>query len=289
MKRTCTLFVNSSSGGYSVTKVVSIVNSLRRGGIEAHLVAPDSALGMEQEARAACRATESPLLLVAGGDGTVNTVLNGIKGNRATLGYIPLGTANVLAYELGIDSVETAINRIIRGDARECSTGLITRPGSSQTFLLMAGIGFDGQVVQGVTPDLKRSLGKGAYVISALRNLRKWDCSQLLVGSDTETIACHSVIFCNAARYGGNMILARDASLFNPGLSAICIQRYDRFAWFAVAIKLLLSGGEPAGCRFVTGDRFDVHGVKPVQLDGDPSDSSPCTVQSESGFLKIIC
>lgn len=286
LKRYCTLFVNRSSGGYSEATVASIVDSLRRGGIEAQLVAPDSVHGTELAVQAACRATEAPLLLVAGGDGTVNTVLNGIEGTRATLGYIPLGTANVLAYELGIVSVETAINRIIRGDARECCTALVSWQDASRRFLLMAGVGFDGQVVHGVTSPLKRSLGKGAYVVAALESLIKWDHSEVRVVSGTETIDCHSVIFCNAARYGGNMVLAPDASLFTPGLSALCIQACTRFTWFTAAVRLVL--GSTSGCRVVTGDRFEVQGVKPVQIDGDSADSSPCTVQAESGFFKII-
>lgn len=286
LKRECSLFVNRFSGGYSEAKVSAIVASLRQGGVNARLVSPGTAEEMEQAVQDACDGADSPLLVAVGGDGTVNTVLNGIVGKRATLGYIPLGTANVLAHELGIDSVETAINRITKGDTRACSTGLVSRQDSSRRFLLMAGVGFDGQVVHGVTSPLKRSLGKGAYVVAALESLIKWDHSEVRVVSGTETIDCHSVIFCNAARYGGNMVLAPDASLFTPGLSALCILACNRFTWFTAAVRLVL--GSTSGCRVVTGDRFDVQGVKPVQIDGDSAAHSPLAVHSESGILKII-
>ena len=290
LKRGCSLFVNRSSGGYSEAKVSAIVDSLRRGGVDARLVSPNTAHEMEKAVQAACSGNDSPLLIVVGGDGTVNTVVNGIVGNGATIGYIPLGTANVLAHELGIDSVETAVKLIIRGDSRECSIGLVRTPHSTRRFLLMAGVGFDGQVVHGVTSRLKRSLGKGAYVVSALRGFFRWDCRQLRVVAGDEALSCHSVIFCNASRYGGNIVLAREASLFNHGLIAICIQPCRRFSWIIAVLRLILGKGRAVpGCSLLSGDNFVVQGVKAVQLDGDSAGFSPLTVCTEPGILRIIC
>jgi diacylglycerol kinase (ATP) len=127
---------------------------LRAGGL------PVAVLNTERPDHATELAAEAGdrLVVAAGGDGTVNEVLNGLS-QEATLGILPLGTANVLARELGLPlEPEAACERILTGTAFRTDVGVATDgEGTERRFACMAGIGFDAEVVGEVGPRLKRS------------------------------------------------------------------------------------------------------------------------------------
>jgi diacylglycerol kinase family enzyme len=106
------------------------------------------------------------LVVVAGGDGTVNETINGLARSGLPLALIPLGTANVLAAEIGLGPDPAAVARCVAlGQPRPIALGAA----AGRRFILMAGAGFDAHVVAGVSVPMKRWLGKGAYVLSTLR------------------------------------------------------------------------------------------------------------------------
>jgi diacylglycerol kinase family enzyme len=194
-----------------------VQQALKPAGLEPELLLTGCAEDAPRFASRICAAGDDPLILVAGGDGTLNGVLNGLAPGKATLGVIPLGTSNVLARELEIHSLDDALARIAAGRSRPVSVGELECGGDRRRFLLMAGIGVDGAVVRGVRLKEKRLVGKGAYLLSALREIGAWDRGELKVSGDGHTVSCHSVIVCNASKYGGNFVLAREADLFSPG------------------------------------------------------------------------
>ena len=180
----------------------------------------------------------NPLIIVGGGDGTINGVLNGISPGAATIAVLPFGTSNVLTRELNIYSVEDALQRIARGVSRSASVGMIEKVSERKYFLLMAGIGFDGFVVQGVRTREKRILGKAAYVLSALRHLFNWEKDRLAIDAGNTTFQCHTIIVCNASKYAGEFKMAPGASLFDPEFEVVCIQKETRYTYLKVAMEL---------------------------------------------------
>jgi diacylglycerol kinase family enzyme len=110
------------------------------------------------------------LVIAAGGDGTVNEVVNGLS-KGATLGILPLGTANVLARELRLPlTAEDACARILTGTRSRMDVGIATDgEGTERHFTCMAGIGFDANVIREVTPRLKRYLKSLAFPLAALK------------------------------------------------------------------------------------------------------------------------
>ena len=110
------------------------------------------------------------LVVAAGGDGTVNEVLNGLS-PEATLGVLPLGTANVLARELGLPlDPSEACWRILEGERSRVDFGVATDDaGAERRFACMAGIGFDAKVIGAVTPRLKRYLRTVAFQLTAFK------------------------------------------------------------------------------------------------------------------------
>lgn len=289
MSRQCAVIINPVSGGYTGEKRRVLAAALERAGFAPEFLVTATSDDPARFAREICTAQENPLIIACGGDGTVNGVLNGLKPGKATLAVAPLGTANVLARELGISTLDDAVTRIVRGTTRPLAVGLLQSGEKEHRFFLMAGIGFDGAVVAGVREQEKKRLGKGAYLLSALRLFRSWDRDMLTVTADGETFACHSAIVCNASRYGGGFLLAPTADIFAPGFQLVCIRGGSRAALFALVLATL--AGRPGknedvvrvACRELT-----VSGRKAVQVDGDFWGYSPVRITAEAEFVRLV-
>ena len=289
MARVCTLIVNPVSGGYSGQRLRQVVAALEAGGVAPELLLTEKADDAEHFSRRICQEREDPFIIAAGGDGTVNGVINGLAAERATLAVLPLGTANVLAAELEITSPADAVARIVRGATRPLTVGLLEADGVRRRFLLMAGIGVDGSIVRGVRVREKRVIGKGAYLLSAARLLRGWERDRLEVTAGGRRIECHSVVVCNSARYGGGFIIAPGAELFTPEFQVTCITADSRSAYLRFALAVI-SGRVMNNrdiVRFSAGDLL-VSGEKPVQADGDYCCHAPVRITAMPGFARLV-
>ncbi len=289
MPRRCTLIINPLSGGFSPARVLEATVSLERNGFLPTILEAREPDVATRCARQICRKEENPLIIVGAGDGTINCVVNGLSPGVATLAVIPFGTSNVLAREVGITTLSRALEKISAGVSRAVSVGLIEKDGTERTFLLMAGVGYDGAVVKGVRTHEKRLLRKGAYLLSALRLLPAWDTGRLEVTAGSTVVDCHTVIVCNAAKYGGESIIAPDASLFAPGLRIVCLVDGTRAAFLRFACRLLMKRGAD-GPGVVTFPAMDVEirGAKPLQMDGDFYCHAPVRIRSVPDFFRLI-
>lgn len=283
------LIVNSFSGSYSLRHLDRVVRSLAGAGITPHV----HEIATLEDAKVCCmqihNTEAAPYIIVAAGDGTINAVLNGIGPGKATLALIPLGTSNVLARELGIRSLDDSIGRIVRGVTKPLAVGVLESGEARCYFSLMAGIGFDGAVVRDVSRLEKRFFKQGAYGLSALRQMWAWDKEQMLVTCGGKNVSCHSVIISNAARYGGDFVLAPGQDVFRPGLTVTCITSDRRRTYLGLALDLLLRRDWP-GCnvRRFTADDLIVSGTKPIQLDGDFAGYGPARLSVIDDFARII-
>ena len=139
-------------------------------------------------------------VIAAGGDGTVNEVLCGLAGTNVRLGVLPLGTMNVFARELGLHlDWENAWAAILRGRIREVDLGLA----NGLPFAQLAGVGFDADVVAGVTSEAKRRFGAGAYAWSALRQIGAPASSLKVEAAGLPPIEGMWVLVGNGRFYGG--------------------------------------------------------------------------------------
>ena len=239
--------------------------------------------------RQLCERYQSPLIIAGGGDGTVNGVINGLLPGKATIAVLPFGTSNVLAKELRITSIDDGVQRIIRGATRPLSVGLLKAGECERYFLLMAGIGFDGFVVEQVRKDEKKTFRQGAYVFSAIRCLKNWERGRLEVVADGKRIECHSVIVCNGSKYGGRFLLAPAADIFSPGFQVVCIRSDARRNCLKFAMRTLLGVGRHNKdvLRFTASELF-ISGDKAVQVDGDFLCYSPVHIKAVAGFARLV-
>src|SRR5262245_2308310 len=116
------------------------------------------------------------VVIVCGGDGTINEAAQSLVGTETALAVLPCGTANVLAREMRLPCDVNELAKLIADrSARTISVGRAVKPdtGWQRYFLLMAGIGLDATIVNGVDLGLKRVIGAGAYLASGLGYLAR--------------------------------------------------------------------------------------------------------------------
>jgi len=289
MKRSCVIIANRGAGSFSEQRLHRLCELLHQGGLAVETLYDADFAELTDLAATVSRPPEAPLVIAAGGDGTINAVLNGLAGNSATCAILPLGTANVLALELGLRRPEQAVARIIAGESRLFTAGLLRAGERASRFFMMTGIGLDGHVVRGVSPGQKRLFGKGAYALAAWRQMRAWETDELTVFTRDASFTCHSLFVCNTARYGGSFLLAPAASIFTPTLELVAVRHNCRRAYLGLAFDLA-RGRAPAGDGIVrlSTDWLRLEGAKPIQADGDDWGDAPVEIMTEKDYARII-
>jgi diacylglycerol kinase (ATP) len=265
---------------------VLVANGVRLDLAETHRAGHAEAL-----AREAVRRGEQ-MVVAAGGDGTIAEVANGLMGSTARLGVIPLGTANVLAHELGLPFAPKSVAAAL-AFGRTCTLwpGQANGPDGARLFVQMLGVGFDANVVHNLPFPLKKVLGKGAYVVQSMRELVRYKFPLIRMRiDDTETEAA-SVIISKGRLYGGRFRLAADAVPGEPGFSVILFDRSGPGAamMYGAALPLNLLGQAP-GVRHIRARRIDFlqNEAVPAQTDGDGAGTAPLWVSDASGPIQVV-
>ena len=231
-------------------------------------------------------------VVAAGGDGTINEAINGLAGSDTPLAIVPLGTANVLAAEIGLGGRPADIAAaILRGAPRPIALGRITTAQRARRFVMMAGIGFDAQVVAQVNPALKRLTGKFAYVLASLREMLRDPGLVFRVEVDGRVYQAASAIVAKGHFYGGRFVACPDARLEEPALHVCLFGRTGRLHILRYAAALAL--GRLRHLPDVTvlrAQRIAVSGPpgEPLQADGDSDGHLPATIDVEDSALRLV-
>jgi diacylglycerol kinase family enzyme len=188
--------------------------------------APTTGPNMAGEMARAHVAGGADLILVAGGDGTINEAAEGMIGTTVPLGVLPVGTANVLATEMKLGgNPEKVARRLSELVPRRISVGHITCDGGavSRHFLLMAGIGLDAHVVHRVNPALKAKTGKFAYWVAGWSLLGK-RLAEFDVEIDGDKRQCSFALLSKVRNYGGDFEIARNVTLLHDEFEVILFE-----------------------------------------------------------------
>ncbi|MFT4177560.1 MAG: diacylglycerol kinase family lipid kinase [Luteolibacter sp.] len=165
--------------------------------------------GEARELAAKFAAAGEKVVIAAGGDGTLNAVVNGLAGSRTALGVLPAGTMNVFARELGIPfgSLQKAFEVIRQGNVREIDLF----EGNGAPFIQMAGVGFDAMVIEETTWESKKILGPLAYLLAAVKVLGESPPKMEILCSNGLREEGVAVLAGNGSLYGGQFRLFRKA------------------------------------------------------------------------------
>ncbi len=233
-----------------------------------------------------------PMVVAAGGDGTIAEVANGLMGSSTALGVIPLGTANVLAHELALPFAPRAVAAALAfGRTQPIWPGLAESDGATRLFVQMLGAGFDAHVVHTLPFALKRLCGRGAYVIQTLRELTRYGYDPISLRLDGQDLQAASVIVSKGRLYGGHYLLAPDARPDQPGFSVVLFERAGplRTLMYGAALPLNRLGRAP-GVRHIRASRIEFNGNRPVpvQTDGDKAGIIPLTITDAPNPIRIV-
>lgn len=231
-------------------------------------------------------------VVAAGGDGTINEVVNGMSGGNLPLAVLPLGTANVLAAEIGLDVKAEAIAETIwRGPAIAARLGDV----NGHRFTLMAGVGLDADVVASVDTRVKAWLGKGAYVLTTLYQLATYRPHYYRVAIDGNTHKAASVVVAKAHYYGGTFVCAPDARLESDMLHVCLFERAGR--WNAIRYAANMMAGRlprAAAYRIIQTRSVSIwaeegaYSGDPVQADGDIVTNLPASISLPPEPLRLV-
>jgi diacylglycerol kinase (ATP) len=232
------------------------------------------------------------LVVAAGGDGTVNEVLNGLS-RQATLGVLPLGTANVLAREFGLplDPAE-ACQRILKGERSRVDFGVATNAeGTERRFACMAGIGFDAKVIGAVTPRLKRYLRRLAFQLTAFKVLFGNRFPTLEVSDGDEVHTARFAIVANGHYYGGDYRVSGPGLLTSGAFETILVERVSDLLRPDVIAGIMAR--RPLNRAMTSFTSTEVHARAPgadvpVQLDGELWGGLPMSFRIEPGALNVV-
>jgi diacylglycerol kinase (ATP) len=173
---------------------------------------PAAAAGLARDSIAA----GVDLILVLGGDGTINEVAEGMIGSPIPLGILPGGTANVLACELGLaGKPERVAERLADLEPRRIAMGRVhCASASPRHFLAMAGVGLDAHIVYRLSPSAKRKWGKLAYWAGGLSQLGR-TLEEFDVEIDGRAYRSSFALLTKVRNYGGDLEIARRVNILD--------------------------------------------------------------------------
>lgn len=239
------------------------------------------------------RAVEQQIavVIVAGGDGTINEVIQSLAGSECALGVLPTGTVNVWAREMGIplDKVK-AREVLLHGQTRCIDLGQV----NGRYFLLMVGIGLDGEVMQAVERKPLKRLGILGYVLAALWFGPGYRGFPLTLQVDDEgpvRTRALQIVVGNTQLYAGAFKFTWLARC-DDGLLDLCVV-HKRGLWGRLVVLLdFVLGREQRRlwARYETFRKVVIETKEPVaiQVDGETAGYTPAIFTTAPGVLKVI-
>ena len=224
------------------------------------------------------------VVLVGGGDGTVRAVAEVLRHTSVPMGVIPLGTGNLLARNLHMDvnDIQGNVQTALFGAQRHIDTATmalensVTGHSSVRTFLVIAGIGMDAEVVGDTNASLKKSLGWLAYSEAGVRHLpgRRKRMSIAVDGTAPQQRKVRSVLFANCGLLPGGIDFIPGALIDDGLLDVVVVSPRSAIGWLIVGAKILLRhNGRVPMIDFYRTESLTIRTAMPeeTQVDGDPS------------------
>jgi YegS/Rv2252/BmrU family lipid kinase len=281
--RRAILFYNPHSGqrrGRAAAEQAAEV--LRQGGVDATIAVTLSAQEAGQQARDAV-AQGFDTIFACGGDGTIGDVAQGLIGSDAALAIIPLGTANVLAHDLGIPrdpvaAAQAALSAVPlrvsvgRADCQNNENNLATR-----YFLSVAGAGQDGYLFHQVVPGEKRTFGITVYFAKAiwvwLTHRMEWFSADVSATDATERQPVTQLLAVRLHDFGSMLRdLAPGASLLHEDFRVVLFKTSSRWSHLLYVLRGILGAKwQVPGVELHNAKRIRLTptGVHPVYLEAD--------------------
>jgi diacylglycerol kinase (ATP) len=289
------LIVNPASGGESALDHLPAINArLRQSGEVDIVLTTGDGDGVEAGRRAVLDGYEQ--VFVAGGDGTLNEVVNGVAQvdgglGRVVLGIVPLGTGNDFATAIGVPAEpEAAVDALLRGTVTPIDVGRV----NDRCFLNISAGGFIAEVSDAVRPGLKTVLGKLAYLVGGAQVLLEHEPIAARVRNGAEPATAVSLLafaVCNSRLIGGGRLIAPHAVVDDGWLDVCLIHAMPTLEFIALLRRV--SNGDHVEDDRVTYFRIqalDLAFDHPVRLntDGQVLEADRCRYDVLPGAARLL-
>ena len=312
------LIGNPIAGGEASKRIKEAVSILKSRGFNVQLMltakAGDAELFAEEIRKKYGKSSlhainAEPRIIVSGGDGTYNEVANGLVNSNIPMAILPFGTSSVLAEELNIPrDLEKSVNAALNGTIQSVYLGRITlintkyrmrnaelqNPNHNNSefvtryFLLMTGIGFDGNAVFRVNKKLKKYFGRGAYILSGFKELINYHPSPITIKGQVE-LTGYTAVIGKASCYGGNLKITPDAKLTEPYFYVFVTHKKGRLNFIRYVIGIIT--GQHLNFKdisyFKTAE-IEIEGDAHIQIDGDYLGTTPAKIDVVADALKLV-
>ncbi|MEQ9354144.1 MAG: lipid kinase [Coleofasciculus chthonoplastes F3-SA18-01] len=230
------------------------------------------------------------LVIIGGGDGTLNAAIEGLVDTQLPLGILPLGTANDLARTLKIPvDLPQACQVIATGQYQRIDLGLV----NEQYFFNVASCGLSVEITQRLTKEDKSRWGILAYLSMALKMI--WQArpfrAEIRINGEAIRIKTIQIAIGNGRHYGGGMTVCYDAKIDDQRLDLYSLEM--RHWWHILLILPALWRGRHAdlpGVRTLQGTEFEIYTRKPrsINTDGEITTSTPATFRVIPQVISVV-
>jgi YegS/Rv2252/BmrU family lipid kinase len=247
-----------------------------------------SALAREAAARGC------DLVVAAGGDGTVSAVADGVAGSPTPLGIIPLGTANVLARELGVPVDLDQACKLLAGPL--ATTAIDAMVVGKRSYLTQVGVGIDSLMIRDTGREEKRRLGRLAYLWTAALHLIGFQPRRFSIAVDgrpAERSRASQVVVANSATLGQHPFRWGPDIRPDDGRVDVCIIRARNFIDYASLAWHVVTGRhrQSRHVRYLRAGhsvRIESDRPLPVQADGEIVGETPVEVRVAAGAVRVV-
>lgn len=221
-------------------------------------------------------------VVIAGGDGTVNQVINSLRGQDVQFGILPCGSGNGLAYGAGIPrNKAAALEIILQGKSQPTDAFTI----NGQFACMLVGLGFDAQVAHDFAEANQRGLM--TYIKKTVTNFFTAHCYPFTIQSGGEALQAEAffISVANSNQFGNNFTIAPQASLTDGLLDVVVVTNQHKLNLLLQTLRQVggfnrlqekpVADGRASVLYFQT-DHLTIHNpsLAPMHIDGDPAETT---------------
>jgi len=239
------------------------------------------------------------LILVAGGDGTINEAVNGMVHSEVPLGILPAGTANVLANELGIGTTMERAAEVLADTVKErVALGMISSEASGNEealrrhFLLMAGAGLDADIVYHLNSRMKETFGKVAYWIGGFSKVGR-RIPEFTVRANGRDYRASFALLSRVRNYGGDLEIAPTISLLDDEFEMVLFEGESSLGFVKYMLAVVVHQQQTMRgitilrtrqAAFSASEDTKIH----LQVDGEYAGVAPARVEIVPNALTLL-
>jgi diacylglycerol kinase (ATP) len=228
-------------------------------------------------------------IVAAGGDGTINEVVNGIAGSDVALGLMPMGTMNVFANEMGLpaNNLGRCWEIVRAGHCRWIDLPLANK----KHFVQLAGVGLDAQAVKETSLTFKRNFGPLSYLVCAAQIAARKPPRLVVATKEGKTLEGSFVLIGNGRLYGGRFPFFKHA-VIDDGLLDVLVFKQLGYVELIKYLQNVIFASEittPEVEYFQTGRlRVSSDEEVPVEIDGELTGVCPVEFEISSRRLRVL-